>query len=130
MAPPQVADDAEIVRAAAGHAEVPVPAGGHQGLREGVRRLVDPAADQRGRAPRVQGATLDRRVVPLAGLLQRHVQPPLTFLLASQPRLRGAVEQGEGRRLLELGLLAPAQVLGDRGVASRCGELLGLVDDF
>ncbi len=74
--PAQVADDPQIVGRAAGRGQIAVPAGDQQGLREVIRRFVDPPADKGDGAPRIEGVTLDRLVVPLARLLQRQIQPP------------------------------------------------------
>ena len=126
--PAQVADDAQIVRAAACHGEVPVPAGAHQRLREGVRRLVDPAADERGRAPRIERAALDRVIALPARMIQRQIEPPLSLLVTPQPRLGGPVQQREARRILDLAGPAPTEVLDDLGMLSSRGELLGGID--
>src|SRR5207247_8225281 len=106
--PAQRADDAQIVGAAAGHGEIAVPAGAHQGLREVIRCLVGPTADKRGGAPRIEGATLDRIIAPLARLVYRQIEPPESLIRAPESRLRRPVQQGEARRILELG--APAEV--------------------
>ncbi len=127
--PAQVADDPQIVGAAADCGTIAVAAGGHEGLREAVRGLVDLPADQGDGAPRVEGVTLDRRVVLLARPLQRHIEPAQAFPVAPEARLRRPVQQREARRIRELGLFARAQVRDDLGVAPGGGELPGLVDD-
>src|SRR2546426_921749 len=74
--PPQATDHAKIVGAAAVHRDIAVAARGHEGLGEVVRCLVDPSADHGDRAPRIEGLTLDRRLVPPARLVQRQIEPP------------------------------------------------------
>jgi hypothetical protein len=126
--PPQVADDAQVVGAAAGRRQIPVPARGHHGLRKEVGRLVDPPAHQRDRAPRIEGVTLDRLLVPLARPLQRHIQPPLAFVMPPEPGLCRPVQQREARRIFELAPRPRGEVLDDLGVVPGRGELLGLLD--
>ena len=125
---PQVTDDPEIVGAAAGGGSVPVPAGGQEGLREVIRRLVDPPAHQGDGAPRIEGVTFDRLLFTLARLVERQVEPPLSLIVAPEPRVRGAVQQREARRIRQLTSRSPAEVLDDLGVVSGGGELPGLVD--
>ena len=69
MPTPQVADDAQVVGAAAGRGYIPLPARNHHGLREVVRRLVDPPADERRRPSCIESATLDHPLVPFARLV-------------------------------------------------------------
>ena len=128
MPPPEVADDAQVVGAAAGRGQVAIPAGGHQGPRAKIRCLVDAPADQRERAPGVERVPLDGLLVALARLVQRPIQPPLAFVVTPQPRLRGPVQQREARRKLQLAPGACAQVLDDLGVVAGCGELPRLFD--
>ena len=97
VASPQVTDDSQIVGAATGGGRIPVPAGREECLREVVRRLVDPTAHQSDSAPRIEGVTLDRMLVPLARPIQRDIQPPHAFLVMPEPRLRRPVHQREGR---------------------------------
>src|SRR6266540_2458438 len=68
------------------------------------------------------------RLVAVARLVQRHVEPPLPLGMAPEPRLRGPVQQSETRRLLELPPRLCAQVLDDLGVVAGRGELPRLVD--
>ena len=126
--PPQVADDPQIVGAAAGRRKIAVQAGDHEGARAVVRRLVDPPADQGHGPPRVERAALDSLLAPLVRLLQRDIQPPQPLVMATQPRLRRAEQQGQGRRVLEVVLRLRPEVLDNLGVASGRGEALGLVD--
>jgi len=100
--PAQVADDAQIVGAAAGRGKIGVQAREHERPRAVVRRLVDPPADQGDGAPRIEGATLDSLLASLARLVQRQVQPPQPFVVAPQTRLRRAEQQRQTGRLLEL----------------------------
>jgi hypothetical protein len=127
--PAQVTNDPQIVRAAADRGTVAVPARGHEGLGEAVRRLVQLAADQGKGAPRVEGATLHRRLPLRARPVQRHIEPPQAFPVAPEARLRRPIQQREGRRIGQLGLCSRAEVRNDLGVAPGGGELLGLVDD-
>jgi len=126
--PPQVTDDPQVVAAASRRGKIAVPARDHEGLREVVRRLVDPSADHGDRAPRIEGVTLDRPLVPPARFVQRQIEPPQPFIVAPQARLRGPVQQREGRRIRELALLLRAEVLDDLGVVSGRGELPRPVD--
>src|SRR2546427_12667197 len=114
--PPPATDPAQIVGAAAGHRDIAVAARGHEGLGEVVRCLVDPSADHSDRAPRVEGLTLDRRLVPPARLVQRQIEPPQSFVVAPQPRLRGSVQQREGRRGPELASFLLAEAVADLSV--------------
>ncbi len=107
---------------------IALPAGGHERLREVVRRLVDPPADQGDGAARIEGVTGDRLLVPLARLVQRHIQPPQSFVVPPQPHLRAPVQQREARGIHQLGLGSRAEVLHDLGVVSGGGEVAGLVD--
>ena len=125
--PPQVADDPQIVGAAAGGDGIAVPAGGQEGLREVVRRLVDPSTHQRDGAPRIEGVTLDRLLVPLAGQVEGQIEPPLTLIVPSEPRVRSSVQQGETRRIRQFARRLCAEVFDDLGMASDGGELPGRV---
>ena len=125
---PQVTDDPEIVGAAAGGGSVPVPAGGQEGLREVIRRLVDPPAHQGDGAPCIEGVTLDRLLVPLAGQVEGQVEPPLSVIVPPEARVRGSVQQCETRRIRQLAPRSRAEVLDDLGMASGGGELPGGVD--
>src|SRR2546427_9665463 len=126
--PPQATDHAQIVGAAAGHRDIAVPARAHEGPGEVVRRLVDPSADHRDRAPRIEGLTLNRRLFPPARLLQRQLEPPQPFVAAPQPRLRGPAQRGKGRRIREVASFLRSEVFDDLGVVSGRGELPRLVD--
>jgi hypothetical protein len=124
----QIANDPQVVRAPPGRREIRNRARSHHGLREIVRRLIDASADERDRTARVEGATLDRVFVALAGLLQRAIQPAQPFIVASHPRLRRAVQQGERRGVFKLPRLLRAEVLDHLGVMARRCEFLGFAD--
>ena len=129
MAPPQVADDPQVVGAATRRGQIAVPAGGHEGPREAVRGLVDSPADQGDGAPRIERVTLDRRLGVPARLVEREIHPTQAFLVPPEPRLRGSVQQREARRSRELGPFSRPQVRDDLGVLPAGGELPRCVDD-
>ena len=128
VSPPQVTDDPQIVGAAADRGIVAVSARDHEGLREVVRRFVDPPADQRDGAPCVERVTFDCLLVQLARLVQRHLQPAQSFGVAPEPCLRGPVQQREAGRLRQFAPRAAAEVLDDLKVTPGRSELPGLVD--
>src|SRR3989454_292329 len=95
--PPQVTDDPQVVAAASRRGKIAVPARDHEGLREVVRRLIDPSADQGDGAPRIESVTLDRPLVPPTRFIQRQIEPPQSLIVAPQPRLRGPVDRKSTR---------------------------------
>src|SRR5439155_15372992 len=127
VASPQATDDAQVVGAAGGGGKITVPAGDHEGLREVICRFVDLPADQGDGAPRIESVTLDRLLVTRARLAQRPIEPPESFIVAPEPRLRGPVQQRQAQRILELAP-ARAEVVDHLGVVSRHGQLLGPLD--
>src|SRR2546427_1399713 len=126
--PPQATDHAQIVGAAAGHRDIAVPARGHEALGEVARRFVDPSAAHGDRAPRIERLTLDRPLVPPTRLVQRQIEPPQSFVVAPQPRLRAPVQQREARRIRQLAPVLRTEELDDLGVVSGRGELSGPLD--
>ena len=101
----QMADDAQIVRGAAGRGVIAVAARGHQGLGAEIGRFGEVAADEGDGAARVERVTLDAMLAELARPAQGAIDPLQALFVAAEPRLRDAVEQREGR-ILELTLLA------------------------
>ena len=128
VAPPQVADDPQVVGGPTGRGVITVPAGDHERLREVVRRFIDPPADEGNGTACIEGVTLDRALLQLARLMYRAVQPEQAFIMPPEPRLRGPVQQGEIGRILELGPRPRAQVLDERSVLAGHGELPGVID--
>src|SRR3989442_11468112 len=78
--PPQATDHAQIVGAAAGHRDVAVAARGHEGLGEVVRCLVDPSAYHGDLAPRIEGLSHYRRLLPPSRAFHRPIQSPQSFV--------------------------------------------------
>ena len=126
--PPEVADDPQVVGAAADRGAIAIAAGSHERPREVVPRLVDPPADQGDSASRIEGLTLERPLLSFARLFEGQIEPPQALLVAPEPPLRGPVQQREARRFLQLAPPAGGKVLDHLGVVSRRGELSSLVD--
>src|SRR4029077_10146909 len=85
-------------------------------------------ADEGDRAPGVERMTLDTVFAALTGSGEGLVNPLKALFVPAQPRLRDAVEQGEGW-IGELGLVAPAQELDARGMWAGVCESTGFGDD-
>src|SRR6266699_1708669 len=128
VAAAQMADDAQVVRGAAGRGVIAIAARGHQGLRAEVGGFGEVTADEGDRAPRVERMTLDAMLAALPRRGEGLIDPLETLFVPTEPRLRDAVEQGEGG-LGELALVARAQELDYRGMVAGGRECAGLCDD-
>src|SRR6266850_2683731 len=123
-----MADDTQVVRGAAGRGVIAIAARGHQGLRAEVSGLGEVTADEGDRAPGVERMTLDAMLAALARCGEGLIDPLETLFVPAEPRLRDAVEQGEGG-LGELALVARGQELDYRGMVAGGRECAGFGDD-
>jgi hypothetical protein len=108
---------------------IAVAAGRHEGLRAEICRFAQAAPDEGNGAARVERMTLDTVLAQLARLGQGPVDPLQALFVPSEPRLRDAEQQCQGRGALELGLIARAQELDHRGVMTGGSQRTGFRED-
>ena len=110
-------DDPQVVRGAAGRRVIAVAARGHQGLRAEIGRFGEVTADEGDCTPGVERMALDAMLAALTRSGEGLIDPLEALFVPAEPRLRDAVEQGEGR-IGELALVARAQELDYRGMVT------------
>jgi len=120
-----MADDAQIVRGAAGRGVIAVAARGHQGLGAEIGGFGEVAAEEGDRAPRVERVTFDAMLLALTRSGEGLIDPLEALFVPAEPRQRDAVEQGEGR-IGELARVARGQELDYRGMVAGAASARAL----